>query len=76
METIGGSNVGVAIRVNGESRHLCAATSISAFLASLDLSPRQVAVELNRVIVKRDRFDDVVLNDGDEVEIVHFVGGG
>jgi thiamine biosynthesis protein ThiS len=40
------------------------------------LSPRVVAVELNREVVEPDKLDDVMVNAGDEMEIVHFVGGG
>ena len=50
--------------------------SISDLLASLDIDARRVAVEHNLVVIKRARYDDTVVNEGDEVEIVNFVGGG
>jgi thiamine biosynthesis protein ThiS len=66
----------VTIRVNGEPVEIAAPTTIGGLLASLTIDPRVVAVEHNLVVVKRDKYDAVVLTDGDEVEIVNFVGGG
>jgi thiamine biosynthesis protein ThiS len=40
------------------------------------MKPDRVAVELNRDIVPRDRWQETLLKDGDRLEIVHFVGGG
>jgi len=64
------------IRLNGEPYDLDAPMSVSALLASLDIDARRVAVEHNFVVVKRARYDDTIVNDGDDVEIVNFVGGG
>ena len=50
--------------------------TIAALLTRLDLDARRVAVEHNLVIVKRAVYDSVVVNDGDTVEVVNFVGGG
>ena len=50
--------------------------SVSALLASLDIDARRVAVEHNLVVVKRAQYDDTIVNEGDDVEIVNFVGGG
>jgi thiazole synthase len=62
--------------VNGEPRVFPAPLSITALLGTLDLDPRLVAVEHNRGVIKRARYPDVTISDGDEVEIVAFVGGG
>ncbi len=62
--------------VNGEARTLAAPATLSTLLASLDLDPRMVVVELNREIIRRPRLHEVPLADGDQVELVHFVGGG
>jgi thiamine biosynthesis protein ThiS len=62
--------------VNGEPRNIAAPATLSTLLASLDLDPRMVVVELNREIVRRPRLGEVSLADGDKVELVHFVGGG
>jgi thiamine biosynthesis protein ThiS len=64
------------IMLNGDRFELDAPLSVSALLARLELDPRRVAVEHNLAILKRQRFTDVVVNDGDRIEIVNFVGGG
>ena len=50
--------------------------SITALLEHLGIDARRVAVELNLEVVKRGAFDSTVIHEGDEVEIVNFVGGG
>jgi len=50
--------------------------SVAALLSSLDIDPRRVAVEHNLVVVKRLAFATTEVGEGDEVEIVNFVGGG
>lgn len=62
--------------VNGEPRNLAGPATLSTLLASLELDPRMVVVELNREIIRRPRLAEVALADGDQVELVHFVGGG
>ena len=64
------------IRLNGDAHELAGPLSISALLAALGIDPRRVAVEHNRVVVKRRAYDGTAINDGDEIEIVNFVGGG
>ena len=66
----------MTIRLNGEPFDLAGPVTIGALLAALNIDPRIVAVEHNIVVVKRQRYDDTIINDGDEVEIVRFVGGG
>ena len=62
--------------INGEPREVPEATSLQALLRLLELQEERVAVELNRSIVKRDRWSDTLLRDHDRLEIVQFVGGG
>lgn len=50
--------------------------TVAGLLDDLELDGRLVVVELNRQIIRRTEIEDVVLQDGDRVEIVHFVGGG
>lgn len=64
------------ITLNGDPFELEQPMSVTALLARLDIDPRRVAVEHNLEIIRRQRFEDVVVNDGDRVEIVNFVGGG
>ena len=49
---------------------------VLALAESLNLNPRQVAIERNRQIVPKSTYGEVTLNDGDEIEIVRFIGGG
>lgn len=63
------------VRVNGEYMEVKALT-ISELLKELDINPQRVVVEVNLEIVKRDRFDDYKIKEGDSIEIVNFVGGG
>lgn len=64
------------IMLNGEARDLVAPLTVQALLEELAIDPRVVAVEVNRVVVKRARYPDTLIDDGAEVEIVAFVGGG
>lgn len=66
----------VSIRVNGEHRRIAAGLTIAQLAADLGLVPEKVAVERNLEIVPRSTLQDVIVEDGDELEIVHFVGGG
>jgi thiamine biosynthesis protein ThiS len=66
----------VTIRLNGDPFELASPLSISELLATLKIDPRRVAVEHNLDIIKRARYDTTIINEGDEVEIVNFVGGG
>ena len=49
---------------------------MAELLAELAIDPRRVAVEHNLVVLKRTAFGDTLVNEGDAVEIVNFVGGG
>jgi thiamine biosynthesis protein ThiS len=66
----------VVITLNGERHELDAPVTVAALLAHLGIDSRRVAVEHNLVIVKRAVLDEVVIRDGDVVEVVNFVGGG
>ena len=60
---------GVTLTVNGEERAIASATSLTRFLTELDFDPRAVAVEYNGEILKRARFAETELVDGDRLEI-------
>jgi sulfur carrier protein len=66
----------LTIRLNGEPYEIAGPVTISALLAELNIDPRIVAVEHNVSVVKRQQYDSTVVREGDEVEIVRFVGGG
>ncbi|HEX8915211.1 MAG TPA: sulfur carrier protein ThiS [Humisphaera sp.] len=63
------------VRVNGDPRDLPEGETVRALVVRYSLDPAKVAVELNRRLLKSERYDQP-LKDGDEVEIVTFVGGG
>ena len=64
------------IKLNGEPFELASPMTVSDLLAQLQIDPRRVAVEHNFTVLKRGTFDSTRLAEGDEVEIVNFVGGG
>jgi thiazole synthase len=68
--------VTVTITLNGEPLQLDSPMSVAALLAKLDIDPRRVAIEHNLTIIKRQTYSDVVIGEGDRLEIVNFVGGG
>jgi thiamine biosynthesis protein ThiS len=65
----------MVVKVNGESRELPEGETVRALIVRYSLSPEKVAVELNRRLLRGERYD-TGLKEGDEVEIVTFVGGG
>jgi thiamine biosynthesis protein ThiS len=66
----------VTIRLNGDPYELAGPMSVSALLEALGIDPRRVAVELNLVVLKRAAFATTMVQAGDTMEIVNFVGGG
>lgn len=65
----------INLTINGLAQ-TCDANTIDTLLRQLNLAQNQVAVELNGSIVPRDAFSERSLQDGDQLEIVRFVGGG
>ncbi len=66
----------ITLTVHGEKRQLEGSTKLTAFLETLEINPRYVAVARNGSVVRRDEWPQVVLEDGDVLEIVRMVGGG
>ena len=66
----------IRITVNGEARDLPASVPLSDFLAGAGIDTRKVAVERNEEIVPRSAYPTTVLGPGDQIEVVHFIGGG
>ena len=64
------------IRLNGKEREVRAGLTVRSLLDELELHPGMVVVELNREILERGGYEGVAVNDGDTIELVHFVGGG
>lgn len=66
----------VTITLNGEERQVPAGLTVRELLVRLDLNERLVVVEKNREILRREKFAEVPVHEGDAIEVVHFVGGG
>lgn len=64
------------IKLNGQPQELPSPLSISDLLIHLQVEKGQVAIERNREIVPRSKHADVMVSEGDEIEIVRFIGGG
>lgn len=66
----------MTITLNGDPHELEGPLTVGALLVRLDIDPRRVAVEHNLVVLKRAAFDQTLVNPGDRIEVVNFVGGG
>jgi thiazole synthase len=66
----------VRITVNGQPRTASPGTSVAALLASMGVDPARVAIERNEEVVPRRTWPEALVNEGDKIEIVSFVGGG
>jgi sulfur carrier protein len=64
------------ITLNGEIKELESEVSLDRLLELLSLPQQRVAVELNREVVRKKDWPNVVVKDADRIEVVHFVGGG
>jgi thiamine biosynthesis protein ThiS len=66
----------VKITLNGDPFELSRPVTVDALLRRLEIDSRRVAVEYNLAVLKRAAYESTIVSDGDEVEIVNFVGGG
>lgn len=66
----------IEVTVNGEAKRFADALTLDKMLREMGLAPEKIAVERNREIVPRSQYTDVHLGSGDQLEIVHFIGGG
>jgi sulfur carrier protein len=64
------------VKLNGELRDIPEGLNVSGLLAQLGVKPVRVAIQVNEAVVTKDRYEAHVLQPGDAVEIVAFVGGG
>ncbi len=64
------------VLINGDQQDIDAGTTVARLLEDRGTVPEKVAVEVNRELVTRSTFGETVLNEGDNIEIVTFVGGG
>ncbi len=66
----------ISLRINGEHRRVVVGMTLAELINSIGQDPGRVAVERNLEIVPRSSFATLCVEDGDDYEIVHFVGGG
>ena len=64
------------VQINGEAHYFNDSLTLNGMLQELGFDPRKIAVERNLEIVPRGKYDKIDLKDGDQLEIVHFIGGG
>ena len=71
------NNLNVAkIQLNGNQYEINTETNLNQLLNKLKIQTTKVAIEVNGAIVEKNKYPKVILNKGDKVEIVHFIGGG
>ena len=70
------SSTMMKLMINGKQMEIPEGTTIADFLARHNLQPKSVVVEVNKVIIEREKYGDTTLKEGDTVEIVRFIGGG
>ena len=71
------NNLNVAkIQLNGNPYEINTETNLNQLLNKLKIQKTKVAIELNGAIVEKNKYPKVILNKGDKVEIVQFIGGG
>jgi len=66
----------INVTINGDPLRFDGTLGLCDLLAKLDIESDKVAIEHNREIVPKSTFDNVMIADGDTLEIVHFIGGG
>ena len=66
----------IKIRLNGKNKNIIEGYMLYDLVNELDLSLRKVAIELNREIIDKKKIKKIKLNNKDNIEVVHFIGGG
>ena len=64
------------VRINGEHRRVDSGISVAQLVREIGFDPLRVAVERNLEVIPRSTLEEVQVEDGDDYEVVHFVGGG
>ena len=71
------NNLNVAkIQLNGDLYKVNKGSNLNELLNKLKIQRNKVAIEVNGVIVEKNKYSKLILNNDDKVEIVHFIGGG
>ncbi|HET7275402.1 MAG TPA: sulfur carrier protein ThiS [Longimicrobiaceae bacterium] len=69
-------NSQIEVSVNGDVRHFPREISVEQLLEQLSLNPALIVVERNGTILRRPHYTEITIENGDALELVHFVGGG
>lgn len=64
------------VKINGEYKEIPGEISLFELLSKLDLPTKQIAIELNKDVVRKKDWESILVSDQDNIEIIHFVGGG
>ncbi len=64
------------VYINGETKEINGEVSLVELLENFCLPHERVAVELNKEVVRKRDWENILVKDADKIEIVHFVGGG
>jgi len=64
------------IYINGETKEIAEEVNLTELLADFSLPQERIAVELNKEVVRKKDWENILVKDADKIEIVHFVGGG
>ncbi len=66
----------IALNVNGKKTEIEKSVSITDYLGTIGINPKLVVVELNYEIPDREKWSEIMLVDGDNIEVLKFIGGG
>lgn len=64
------------VLLNGETKEISGELNLSELLKQFSLPSERVAIELNKEVVRKKDWENVRIADGDQLEVIHFVGGG
>ena len=62
--------------INGETKEIAKEINLQQLLKNLSLPSERIAVELNKEVVRKKDWENILINNADKIEIIHFVGGG
>ena len=66
----------IKIRINGKNKNISKEYMLNELISELKIPLNKVAIEMNKEIVDKKKIKKIKLNNGDKVEVVHFIGGG
>jgi len=66
----------IKIKLNGKAKVIIENLKIINLISDLKIPIKKVAIELNQEIIDKKKLNKIKLKDGDQIEIVHFIGGG